>query len=305
MIRFCLVCLISWFAMGALGFSSAYANDLNLREYPGARVVFRSQENVNDYRLALSSHRKIDGNWQPARQQWLSGRLTRFTQELPTTHTAQAGFEFYLEQLQQLNRRELFSCRARDCGTSNTWANNHFKIIQLYGLDQFQFYGAYEVMTESPTPYYVSVYAVQRGNKRVYVHVDILHSDKARTGTLATNPDTVIQLLESNGFYVFPDPVTDNSAGKPQLKISQAHIQTLVTVLNRQSSWQIGLVGHDYHAADLEGQQQHSRNYAEQLKKALTDQGIPAGRLTVYGLGSLAPAGRGDLSARVEIVLLP
>lgn len=280
------------------------AAGLNLQDYPGARTVFRSEDKVDEYRLALSSYKKSEGIWQAERQQRLRGKLTRITQELPSNHSAQAGFEFYLEQLQQFNRRELFFCRARDCGTSNTWANNHFKIIQLYGLDQFQFYGAYEVMTESPTPLYISIYAVQRGNKRVYVHIDILHSDKARIGSLATNPDTVIALLESNGFYVFPDPVVDNKAGQPELQISSDHLQTLVTVLQRQPNWRIALVGHDYHAATLTEQQRQSKIYAERLQAGLAAKGIDADRMAIFGLGSLAPAGRGDLSARVEVVLL-
>src|SRR5690554_2957958 len=167
------------------------AQELVLQDYPDARVVFRSQEQVNDYRLALGSYRKTEGAWQPARQQRLSGQLTRFTLELPANHSAQAGFEFYLAQLQTLKHRELFSCEARDCGTSNTWANNHFKIIQLYGLDQYQYYAALEVVTESAAPFYVSLYSVRRGNKRVYVQVDILYSATERAGTFASSPDTV------------------------------------------------------------------------------------------------------------------
>jgi hypothetical protein len=282
----------------------AQASELILQDYSSARVVFRSHQQVDEYRLALGSYRKTEGIWQPSRQQRLSGELTQLTLELPPNHSAESGFQFYSEQLQKYNRRELFSCRARDCGASNTWANNHFKIIQLYGLDQFQFYGAYEVMTESPTPYYVSIYSVQRGNKRVYVQVDILRSDKARVGMLAANPDTIVNLLDSNGFYVFPDPVTDNQNGTPELQINQVHLQALVTTLQRQPQWKIGLVGHDYHSADLAVQQQHSNHYATQLKVALVRQGIAAERINTYGLGGLAPAGRGDLSARVEVILL-
>lgn len=280
------------------------AQQLMLKDYPDARVVFKSQERLSDYRLALGSYRKTQDAWQPVRQQRLSGQLTRYTLELPPNHSELAGFEFYREQLNDLRHRELFSCHARDCGASNTWANNHFKIIQLYGLDQYQHYAALEVLTDSPTPYYVSIYSVRRGNKRVYVQVDILHSDKARAGTFATNPNTLASILEGEGFYIFPGLVSDQN-GRPQLQINQEHVDTLVKVLEREAQWKIGLVGHDYHTADLARQQEHSRQYAEQLKAALVAQGVAVDRLTVFGLGSLAPAGRGDLSARVEVVLLP
>lgn len=305
MFRRCFTYLVFTFLCGASGTVSASASQLALEEYPGARVVFRAEENTDDYRLALSIFRKTDGAWQAERQQRLQGKLTRMTLELPANHSARAGFDFYLEQLKQWNRRELFSCGARDCGASNTWANNHFKIIQLYGLDQYQYYGAYEVMTESATPFYVSLYSVRRGNKRVYVQVDILHSDRARAAAVETNPGTVVNLLQSNGFYVFPAPITDNSDGQPHLKISAAHLQTLVAVMKRQPAWRLGLVGHDYQAANFLQQQQQSLAYAEQLKAALVGEGIAADRVATHGVGGLAPAGRDDLSARVEVVLLP
>lgn len=300
---------ICWVFLLAIMFScvNTYSadEDLVLRDFPDARPIFRSRETTTEYWLALGSYKKNDGIWQAERQQHLSGLLTRVTLELPSNYSAQDGFEFYQEQLKSLNYRVLFSCRARDCGTSNTWANNHFKIIQLYGLDQYQFYGAYEVLTDSTAPFYVTLYAVQRGNKRVYVQLDILHSDKQSKDALITNPATLKDLLLTNGYYVYPGVITDQGTGTPELKITAEQVNNLVTVLHQQAAWRIGLVGHDYHAGTLEQQQKYALNYAEQLQKALIAQGIKTERLQSYGLGSLAPAGRGDLSARVEVVLLP
>ncbi len=283
----------------------ANSNHLAVQQYPDARVMFSVREHTQDYLLALGSLKKIQDTWRAERYQRLSGELQRFTLELPSGHSAQAGFDFYLTQLQGYNLRELYSCVARACGASNAWANNHFKILQLYGLDQHQQYAAYEVITESLTPYYVAIYSVQRGNRRVYVQVDILNSDKSLAGGVAANPDTVIELLQVQGFYRYPDPVTDAAEGGTRLKVSNEHLQTLVMVLNRQPGWRIALVGHDYQGATLAAQQQASLVYAQQLQQALVDAGVSASRLSSQGLGGLAPAGRGDLSARVEVVLLP
>src|SRR5690606_22768606 len=213
-------------------------------------------------------------------------------------------FDFYRQQLQEFNRRELFSCQARACGASNSWANNHFKILQLYGLDQFQQLAVFEVSDDTAS-YYVTLYSVQRGNRRVYVQLDVLQADQNSAGSIAANPDTVIHLLETQGFYLYPDVVVDSDAGDAQLKVSDAHLQTLVAVLNRHPEWKLALVGHDYHGHQLATQQKVSLTYAEQLQQALLKAGIAANRLSVYGLGGLAPAGRGHLSARVEVVLLP
>jgi outer membrane protein OmpA-like peptidoglycan-associated protein len=104
---------------------------------------------------------------------------------------------------------------------------------------------------------------------------------------------------------VYPGAVTDQGSGQPHLTIGVEQLQTLVEVLQRQMNWRIGLVGHDYHSANVEQQQKYSQVYAEQLRAALIKSGISADRLQAYGFGGLAPAGRGDLSARVEVVLLP
>lgn len=282
--------------------ASLLAMDLNVEHYQHSRVVFQSTEKTDDYLLALGSYKKTAGSWRLDRQQRLSGELARYTLELPEGHSANNGFDFYLDQLRSANVRELFHCTNRDCGTSNSWANNHFKILQLYGLDQYQQYGAYEVTTADARPFYVSIYAVQRGNKRVYMQVEILHIESRVELGIASSPESIIRALESDGYYVFPDLLVENVRAELAIQISPAHLQALVDVLKQQPGWMFALVGHDYAPVSLAQQQKQSAVYAEQLKAALQEQGVDAGRLSTYGLGSLAPAGRGDRGGRVEVV---
>lgn len=289
-----LICLLVAFPL--------FAAELPLEQYPHGRVMFQSVAANDDYVFALGSYKKIAGNWRVDRQQRLAGTLTRYTLELPEGHSANKGFDFYLDQLQAFNVRELFHCKSRDCGTSNSWANNHFKILQLYGLDQYQQYGAYEVITADAKPFYVSLYAVQRGNKRVYLQIDLLHTDKVIELGIASSPESIIKSLLANGYYVFPDLIVGNMKSEKPVQIKPAHIQALVDVLALEPDWEIALVGHDYAPISLGQQQQYSLVYAEQLKAALLEKGIAASRVSSYGVGGLAPAGRGDRSARVEIV---
>lgn len=279
-----------------------FAAELPVQNYHNARVIFESSGETDEYVLALGSYKKIAGSWRVDRQQRLSGKLARYTLELPEGHSASNGFDFYLDQLQNFNFRELFRCKSRDCGTSNSWANNHFKNQLLYGLDQFQQYGAYEVTTADEKPFYVALYTVQRGNKRVYLQLDVLHVDKIIELGIASSPESIITSLETNGYYVFPDLVAEDAQGSTNIQIKQAHLQALVDVLTQQTDWKLALVGHDYAPAPLAQQQKDSLLYAEQLKAALQEKGIVAARITTYGIGSLAPAGRGDRSARVEVV---
>jgi hypothetical protein len=285
-----------------LASGATFADELPLQNYHSARVMFQSGGQTDDYVLALGSYKKIAGSWRVDRQQRLSGDLSRYTLELPEGHSANNGFDFYLDQLQNFNFRELFHCKNRDCGTSNSWANNHFKIQQLYGLDQFQQYGAYEVTTADAKPFYVALYAVQRGNKRVVMQLDVLHVDKIIELGIASSPESIIKSLDTSGYYVFPDLVADDVKGNTSIQIKQAHLQALVDVLTQKPGWKIALVGHDYAAVPLAQQQKDSQVYAEQLKNALKEQGVVVSRITTYGIGSLAPAGRGDRNARVEVV---
>lgn len=280
----------------------ALAADLSIQPYHNARIMFQSTGATDDYVFALGSYKKIAGSWRLDRQQRLSGNLTRYTVELPEGHSANNGFDFYLDQLQNFNLRELFHCTGRDCGTSNSWANNHFKILQLYGLDQFQQYGAYEVTNADAKPFYVALYAVQRGNKRVYMQLDVLHVDSVNELGVAANPESIIRALESSGYYVFPDLLVSDAQGSVSIKIKPAHLQVLVDVLNAKPNWALAVVGHDYAPVALAVQQKNSLAYAEQLKAALQEAGVKANRLVPYGLGGLAPAGRGDRAGRVELV---
>lgn len=279
------------------------ADQLQFQSYHNARIVFETHVQTDEYVLALGSYKKVSGSWRLDRQQRLGGSLDRYTLELPEGHSAENGFDFYLDQLQSFNFRELFHCKSRDCGTSNSWANNHFKILQLYGLDQFQFYGAYEITTADDKPFYVSLYAVQRGNKRVYIQVDVLHIDKIIELGIASSPESIIKSIETSGYYVFPDLVVKDVKGSTRIQIRPAHLQALIDVLTQKANWKVALVGHDYTATVIAQQQKESLAHAEQLKAALAEKGVATARITTYGLGSLAPAGRGDRAARVEVVL--
>lgn len=282
--------------------SQVQSATLNLQAYPNAREVFHSEGQADSFLLALGAYKKVDSNWLVDRSQHLSGSLERTTFELPADHNAEAGFNFFKSQLDKYNLRELFHCKARDCGTSNSWANNHFKIIQLYGLDQYQFYGAYEITNADEKPFYVVLYAVMRGNKRAYVQLEVLHVNKVNEFGVASSPETLNKLLNTNGYFVFPDFVSKDAQGSLHLQVKQAHIQALAGLLAAQPKLTLALVGHDYSAVAIEQQQLESKKNAEQIKAALVAAGVEAKRLQVFGLGSLAPAGRGDRSARVEVV---
>ncbi len=277
---------------------------LGLEDFPEARVMMREYRPDQTYVLALSTFKKVGGTWSAEREQRVQGNVLRRTLELPSGFSAREGFRFYEEQLTSGRARELFACEERECGGSINWANNHFNVIQLYGLDQFQYYSVYEVVRDD-TVYYASLYAVRRGNRRVYVQLDLVQMPEVDRPALTLSPAVLGERLREAGYFVLPGFDVVGSAQDWQVSVSEPAIDALATLLRQESDWVVALVGHDYAADSLEAQQSQSLHYAEQVREKLKAQGVSEQRLPVFGLGSLSPAGKGERSARVEVVRLP
>ncbi len=274
------------------------ATQLSLAAFPNARAVYQSESDTDDYRLALGALKKVNNVWRAEQEQRVSGRLHRDTLEAPPGFNAEEVYDFYADQLQGMNARVLFSCKGRRCGTSNSWANTRFGIKQLFGLDQYQHYGAFEIVDAREQLFFVALYTVRRGNKRVYAQVDVLQSRGGRQGEIAANPETISQQLEQRGHYVLPGL----SAGSSSPRLDPQHLQSLVAALRLQRFMRVAVVGHDYGADGHAQRQEASLQYAQFVKNEIVQAGIPAARLEAYGLGGLAPERRGERSLRVEIV---
>ena len=91
--------------------------------------------------------------------------LVRVTYQTPDGTRLRDVEAHYRAQTEGL--REVFSCRGRDCGRSNAWANDVFRVKELVAPDTAQRYFAVAGADEL-----IAIYMVQRGNRRVYVHVD-------------------------------------------------------------------------------------------------------------------------------------
>lgn len=280
------------------------ADFLGLDDVPGARALVREHKKDSAYNLALGTYKKVRGTWTPDREQRVRGQVSRRTLELPSDLSAREGYQFYQTQLQRYPVRELFVCRERECGSSNTWANQHFGVIQLYGLDQHQYYGVYEI-TADDRVYYASLYSVRRGNRRVYLQLDVVKTEATESPAVSANPQTLADLLREQGYFVFPGLELTGSSDDWQLNLPEVYLEAVIELLDLEDTWRLALVGHDYGGYTLAQREQDSKAYAQELKRALVDKGVDEERLEVRGLGSLAPAGKADRSARIEVVRLP
>lgn len=269
-----LLCITALFTVW-VGNVSAFS----LARYEQASVMFESQSEVTDYLLTLGTLKKVDGRWRAEREQRLSGRLSRLTQELDEKQSEREAFDFYRDQALKMGGQELFLCHSRRCGSSGTWANQRFDIKQLYGLDQYQHYSALAINLKDGQQAYIALYAVRRGTSRSYVQVDILTTSNRIN--LFSSSEVVSERLRVGKEFRLPE-LKDG-----QLEPEQ--VDAIVQALRGERSWRIAIVGLDVSAGTLEQQRERSLSSAKSILKQLVDGGVSEDNLQAFGLGGLAP----------------
>lgn len=259
-----------------------------LQPFPQASVVNERETSVADYSFALGQMKKNRGLWSPEREQRFSGELSAKTQLISEGHSPQEVFAYYQRLFVNFQARALFTCEARNCGSSNAWANEQFNEKQLYGLDGEQSYAAYELVDEAGLLHYVAIYTVIRGNKRVYAHTEWLQTSNKQNASLAPNAAEVSAHIIDFGFY----RVRGIRFQGDSIEIAPELLQAIVTTLQSNRRLNFRVVGHDYSAISLEEQISLSKRKADAFINVLVQEGIAEVRLTGHGVGSLAPAGK-------------
>ena len=185
----------------------------------------------------------------------------------------------------------IFTCRARACGRSTSWANSVFGVKELVALDSSQFYLA---ATLGKT--LVAVYVVQRGNRRVYAHVDVA---EAETAFVSGPEGGLVHELQQRGFAVLtgvvPDP--DGNLDVADLQAVDAVAVEIASLAERT----LYVVCHLAGAEGTEAAMAHSATCAEAIVERLRTSGISS-----YGFGGGPLLPRFDAPPeRVELVLPP
>jgi len=261
--------------------------------FPGSRVMYEQTQQVENYRIVLSAPKKINSRWRFEREFSDTGALHRRTVEISDRYTfdeAQLRIEKYLHHE---NAHLVFACYGLDCGSSNVWANEIFKVKQLYGLDATQ---AYEVWERSVggQAQYVIWYLSQRGNQRIYLQLETLIPAQSPKAAMTADPKTVLSSLQHVGYYVIPGDLQDLD--------DNPHIDVIATALKIRPMQKYVVVGHSYAQRDLAAGRQFSLELAERLVARLIELGVKQGQVTAVGLGPLAPQGKTG-PIRLELVL--
>lgn len=281
----------------SMGVSPAYAQDVTALFLDRGRIVYESEPREKEYRLALSSLKKVNNQWRVSREEKITGVVQRKTVELSNTATFAEARRQLREALTGVQGATVaFTCEGLDCGSSSGWANHVFNVKILYGLDSYQYYTVLRTERGDQTVYAV-YYLVQRGSGRIYLQQDIVKSQSAEADVAPVTEASIKKHLMSHGYWTIP------GEERSLQSMDAAEVEHVKTLMTENRHWQLAIVGHNYQSVSLDEQRARSLLHAKVIEQQLLDAGVSAAQMNSYGLGSLAPAGRVGL-ARVELVLL-
>ncbi|WLH92152.1 DUF4892 domain-containing protein [Pseudomonas sp. FP453] len=233
-------------------------------DVPGSQdlpaVARQVDAQIVDYRPAeekeriypMGAIRKISGQLRYEGQATARGQATAITYELPAEHSSSTAFTVTREALQAKGAQLLFWCKARDCGESSLWANEIFGNAKLVGADSEQEYLLLR-LAEPQANSLIALYAITRGNRRAYLHVEQLDAG-APLGDLLPTSATLLRELKSTGELDLP-----KLAAEPD----DTWLTLISRGLNLDTTLRVSLAGPN----------------AEAWRQALIDKGVRAARL--------------------------
>ena len=291
MSRWLLLALVpSWVA--AASDVPGAADPDSLDRFPRAWIIaYERQDEFAPQEFIVSAVEKIRRELRIERRLRLDATAERVTYQIPTGVPLSDVIAHYEEAL---GAKARFSCRGRDCGRSNGWANQVFGQAVLYGPEANQFYIAADVGDEL-----VSAYVIERGNRRIYAHVEVLQPREAvEAGTNAE----LTEALAGNGFAAVAGvrPRRDGSIPDPGLETLRGLSERL-RIFERLT---LHVVCHLYGPEETALLLERSTVCAQAARDALGE-GIDASagpELMPFGAGPLLPRA-GGAAARIELVL--
>jgi len=294
-----------------LGVFQAYAFDLSddvsgssdytpIQRYPLSKIEYYSPKtNVRDLYVGLGRLRRISGQTMPEYSTRLSGALTRITFRGPDGHSSKELYEHFKWQLKPYLQELVYECEGRDCGSSNDWANVMLNIAELYGPDQYQYYQVAKLNINGQHVVAI-VYAIRRGNKRIYLQLDMLEVDDKVFSSIDVNPGTIYQLLKEQGRYVLRPLEFDEANQLTKNNVNA--LDYVVRMLNSQVRLKVNIVSYISGDANQESLQNMSLQRAEAVVKALIEAGVSGSRLSAVSMKSESVAqSSNQTDTRVEL----
>jgi len=240
-------------ASGAWAADVGGSRDLEvLPRFPGSEIVVYSEADERERIYPQGAIRRISGRLRYEREVQAQGQVTAVTYELPRTHSANEVFTAAREAMQAQNAELLYWCQGRECGSSSLWANAVFDQSVLYGADDQQAYALMR-LAEPRQDSMLALYSITRGNRRAYLHAELLTSNAPLQDVLPT-PATLLRQLRTSGELRLPARAAPDEAWATLLARSLNLDSTLrVSLAGAQAeAWREALVAQRVRAARLE-----------------------------------------------------
>ncbi|MCY3839573.1 MAG: DUF4892 domain-containing protein [Gammaproteobacteria bacterium] len=268
--------------------------------YPGAWIVEYSPEtSVRSYEFITGQVARIRREVRIDRSIRTAAMLARVTYRTPSGTRLDDVVEHYEAVVDDLGGRVDFMCRGQECGRSTLWANQVFRVKELAAPDPAQFYLATTVdgsnlgMADAGSAALVSIYVVQRPNRRVNAHVDFAivaaHSSSG-------SAEDIVKALNSQGFAVV-DAAAPNRSGELDEDAVRA-LDDLAPALTPFAG-RIVVVCHLGSLDDPEQSRRRTEACAERGSERLRAAGVEAG---AFGAGAFLPR-EGRSPDRLELVI--
>ena len=223
----------------------------------------------------------------------VSGPVQRVTYRIPDGEGLDDIVAHYRDILES-GGSVVFSCEGPDCGRSTIWAHDVFGIPILVAPNRSQRFLSASA-TIGGVAKLVSVYAVQRGNRRLYAHVEVVAPENE---VVFDTNRTLAETLARTGFAVIEGVVPDAVGTLAEEDI--ARVEAVASTLGALGRETVHVVCHLYGSAPVEELKRASERCASTAAEVLER----VGGVATYasGLGPLGPR-EGLAEARVELVL--
>ncbi|AQZ95951.1 DUF4892 domain-containing protein [Halopseudomonas phragmitis] len=193
---------IALFVLGPVGWAAANER-LVIEPFPRSSIVQQVVEESVDHGVVIGSIRRINNQLRAEREVRTTGELIRVTLEIPAGHDRTEAFLHAKRQVLAQPHRMLYFCEGRECGSSSLWANQVLGFARLYGPEDNQAYVSMRLDDEPQR--FISLYAITRGNRQVFLHIDQFTPDQPVTEDLYPTPATLIKVLRADGSIDLPN----------------------------------------------------------------------------------------------------
>jgi outer membrane protein OmpA-like peptidoglycan-associated protein len=272
------------------------ADDLVISPYSHSSLSSSDQLTSDDYLVLMSAPKRVNNQLRVEKELRASVTGLTETYRINDGHTTEQAFKHYLSQVKQLSAKVVYQCASRDCGRSSGWAEDVYRNSKLYGNDASQFYFA-AALQRNGEQWLVTVYTVERGNRRVYAHVETLKLNAPIEG------DSLVGVFDDpQSLYVFNYDFNNTV----KLNVDSAEIQKIMDLVETMPAPTIYIVGHMFQSGESTAEAlKLSLNAAEQLSTVLQKRGVDASKISTLGVGPLIPVNQGIRTGnRVEVMVL-